>query len=77
MKISSKKCKFEAKLIFLELANFVLKQILKFLSASEVVSSLVEERNDLNGKQKVQNVLQIKIRELQKDNFCIKFLIFR
>ena len=76
MKISSKKCKFDAKFILLELANFDLKQILKFLFSMEIVPSLDKGRYHFGGKQKLQNLLQIKIRELQKLNFASNLHFF-
>ena len=77
MKISSTKCKFDAKFIFLELTNFDLKQILNFLFSMEIVPSLDKGRYHFGGKQKLQNLLQIKVRELQKNKFRIKFALFR
>jgi len=58
--------KIEGDMDFLELANVVLKQILKILFFMEIVPFFDKGRYHFGGKQKLQNLLQNKIRELKK-----------
>ena len=62
--------------IFFKIVNFILEQILMFLFSFKILISLGKESHYIQRKKKHQNLLQNKIRELEKNSKSSNFVIF-
>ena len=76
MKISSKKCKFDAKFIFLQLANFVLTTFLHLQVSVEISFSKKLENDILKENSKLKKVIYSNKLSISKANLITNQRIY-